>query len=205
MSEQEAGEEGVGSEVELRPPDPDLVEGVLPTASPEDVHLTEREIQAVELRKAGYTYQEVADALGWEHKSSAMRAVRRALARWGTESVHELRILELSRLDTITKKLWPRIVGRPPRGDDPGQPPDVDAMMAYLKVSARRARLVGLDASDEIDLFIHTDGDQQLTAASERVVHDIERFSAIVESIARESEQEAVGEDDSDGEEEGGG
>ena len=186
---------------EVSPPDPDLVEGLLPTARPEDTELTEREIQAVELRKAGYTYQEIANALGWEHKSSALRAVRRALARWGTESVHELRILELSRLDTITQKLWPKIVGRPARGDDPGQPPDIDAMMAYLKVSARRARLVGLDSSEELDIFIHTDG-QAAAAASDRVVHDIERFTAIVESIARESE--ATRADDPGGEEEGG-
>ena len=185
---------------ELSPPNPDLVENVLDTARPQDVELTEREIQAVELRKAGYTYQEIAQALGWEHKSSALRAVRRALARWGTESVHELRVLELSRLDTITQKLWPKIVGRPPRDGDPGESPSIDAMMAYLKVSARRARLVGLDSSDEIDIFIHTDG--QAAAASERVVHDIERFSAIVESIARESEASRA--DEPGGEEEGG-
>lgn len=196
-----SGPEEVDGEVveegfDLLPPDAELAEGQIPTARPEDVQLTEREIQAVELRKAGYTYQEVADALGWEHKSSAMRAVRRALARWGTESVHELRLLELSRLDTITQKLWPRIVGRPPRGDDPGQPPDVEAMMAYLRVSARRSRLVGLDVSDEVDLTIHTAPER--SAESERLVHDIERFTAIVESIARELP--AGGPDDSGGE-----
>jgi len=189
-------------EPDIEPTDPKLVEPMVPTGIGErGLELTEREIKAVELRKAGFTFQEIADNLGWEHKSSAMRAVRRALARWGTESVHELRILEMSRLDTITQKLWPKIIGRPARGNDPGQAPDIGAMMAYLKVSARRARLLGIDSPEYVDLYLHDE--TGTSTESERLVNDLERFFAIIDSMAEERALPAGSEYEPRGEVEG--
>jgi hypothetical protein len=43
------------------------------------LNTAERDRQAAELFDQGWTYQAIADELGWDHKSSAIRAVRRAV------------------------------------------------------------------------------------------------------------------------------
>lgn len=145
--------------------------------------LTLREIRAVQLRAAGADYNQIAKALQYANRSGAFKAVRRALQRWGSEAVEELRILELHRLDTITQKLWPQVVGSPAREQDNGPPlpakaPDPKAMELYLKVSARRAKLLGLDAPTALEL---TGGDDQPVQL--QVVDDYQRFVGVVSEI----------------------
>ena len=159
-----------------------------------DVELTLREIRAVQLRAAGADYNEIARALNYSNRSGAFKAVRRALQRWGSEAVEELRILELQRLDTITKKLWPAIVGRTARdlGDgvtEPAVEPSREAMNLYLKVSQRRAKLLGLDAPTMLDLT----GPESETAG-DRTVADVERFQHLIAAMMAEEQ----GDDDPD-------
>lgn len=175
-------------DVDPEPLDPEEAEryaagdGDLRADTPHSVEITTKQIQAVELRKAGYTFAEIADALGYEHKSSALRAVRSALNRWGIEAVDELRLLELSRLDTITKKLWPFIMGR--RADDGSwaRRPDLDAMRLYLQVSQRRSQLLGLDAPREVRLGLTADEDSE----AEKRVADVDEYEELIEVIATE-------------------
>ena len=151
-----------------------------------NVELTLKEIKAVQLRSSGATYQDIADALGYESRSSAFRAVRRALQRWGSEAVDELRVLELARLDQITLKLWPKVLGRPARdhGDgtqDAPVPPDMKAMELYLKVSQRRAKLLGLDAPTMVDFTMDPS-----EMPGEQVVSNYETYLELVEQIAND-------------------
>ena len=176
--------------------------------SPANVELTEREIRAVELRKAGHSFFEIAQALGYQTKGAAWRAVRRALQRWGAENVQELRQLEIARLDTITRKLWPKILGQKARAggvDDDGNivepreeiPPDMDAMRLYLQVSQRRSRLLGLDAPMEVTL----PGAEEYQSTVQPVLDDVEDYMRLVDAIAEGEviDVEAVDGDDGGG------
>lgn len=92
--------------------------------------------QALELRKAGASYQAIADALGFKAKSRAHALVMEGLEDLEAtvrESAADLRRMEMERLDAITLSLWK---GR-------GNPRVADTL---LRISERRARLTGLDA-----------------------------------------------------------
>lgn len=99
------------------------------------------QLRALELRKAGLTFQQIADQLGIR-KQSAHEHVTVAMERLRAESdqaVRELVALEAARLDQLQAGLWRDAV----RGDVP-------AVTAVLRVMERRARLLGLDADPNV-------------------------------------------------------
>ena len=93
-------------------------------------------MRALELRKAGGSYRQIAKALAIDtHTAWADVAAELADIRDQTvEQAHELRALELERLDGMTSGLWPRI-----------QEGSAAAVSAGVRVSERRSRLLGLD------------------------------------------------------------
>jgi hypothetical protein len=95
----------------------------------------ERKLQALELRKAGATFQQIADQLGYRSASGAFNAVKAALKATLREPADELRELELTRLDAMLLPLWRRV-----------QSGDEKAVDRVLRIMERRARLLGLDA-----------------------------------------------------------
>lgn len=103
------------------------------------IRAREREKKALELRKAGATYAQIAEKLGYSDPKSAWHAVMRALDRLPREDAEKVRRLELSRLDTIALRLWRKIV----------EEGDIQAVNAYLRVMERRARYLGLDAPEK--------------------------------------------------------
>src|SRR6266480_3434261 len=64
-------------------------------ARPSTIALAERERAAIELRTADCTYQQIADALGYQSPAGARTAVIRGLGRWMREGDEPLRVLEL--------------------------------------------------------------------------------------------------------------
>jgi hypothetical protein len=106
--------------------------------SPAKARRLELQAQALELRRAGNGYEDIAEKLGIG-KSSAHRMVEAAMAGARAQieaSVDELRADELSRLDGMLAKLWPKVT------DDP----DVAVIDRIIKIGERRAKLLGLDA-----------------------------------------------------------
>src|SRR5690606_28804166 len=63
----------------------------------------ERDAQAARLRAQHWTYQQIADELGYPDKSVAYRAVQRALKAAIREPGEELLALELERLDRLAR------------------------------------------------------------------------------------------------------
>src|ERR1700722_4049700 len=63
--------------------------------------LRQRQRQALELRKAGETYRQIADALGYKSKCGAYKAVDGALREVTREPAEAVRELELQRLDEL--------------------------------------------------------------------------------------------------------
>jgi hypothetical protein len=95
----------------------------------------DRHLAALELRKAGATYQQIADQLGYACAKGAHKAVQSALKATLREPADEVRELEIARLDAALLAIWRRVQG----GDE-------KAIGRLLGIMERRARLLGLDA-----------------------------------------------------------
>jgi hypothetical protein len=98
--------------------------------------IAERRTIALELRKAGGSYREIARQLAVDvHTAHAdVMAELAALRERTVEQTKKLRDLELARYDEMTSGLWPQIRA----GSTP-------AVSAAIRVSERRSRLLGLD------------------------------------------------------------
>lgn len=97
----------------------------------------ERQVKALELRRMGKGYVEIAAALGIG-KSQAHRLVQAGLADAKAQigaDAGELKAEEISRLDAMLAGLWPEA-----RKGGQG------AVDRVLKIMERRAKLLGLDA-----------------------------------------------------------
>lgn len=112
-------------------------DGRRPT-SPNGVFSKEREREALELRKAGASYDQIAQRLDVS-RDTARAIVMRALENLNTaceESADEIRRLEVERIDTLLLGLW-----------DKARKGDVAAVDRVLRLQDRRAKLLGLDAA----------------------------------------------------------
>ena len=105
------------------------------------VDALDRQLKALELRKAGVGYDEIAKALGFKWRSGAFAAVKRALKEVKREPCQALITLEAERLDKMQTALWAKAI----RGD-------YGAVDRILRIMERRARLLGLDAPERVDL-----------------------------------------------------
>lgn len=93
----------------------------------------ERRRQAIELRIAGATYDQIAQTVGYASKSAAWKAVNKGIADIPREAANELRTMELERMDRLTRAAWTKAL----RGDVP-------SIRAVLEISRDRAKLLGL-------------------------------------------------------------
>ncbi len=94
-----------------------------------------RRSEAIRLKTAGCTYEQIAQELGYANRGTVHRIVSQALDVREVESVDELRRLELDRLDAVHASLWVRAME--------GHVPSV---LALLRVMDLRTRLLGLQA-----------------------------------------------------------
>jgi len=106
-----------------------------------DVDATENQSKALTLRKAGVSYQGIADALGYATPMGAWKAVKAGLKKTLQEPAAELRTLELARLDDMLKAIAPHV-----------QAGNLTAIDRALKIQDRRAKLLGLDMPAKVDV-----------------------------------------------------
>jgi hypothetical protein len=105
----------------------------------DNVQAREREEKALAFRKAGLTYQAIAKHCGYSSHEGARLAVFRSMERLTkicNEKAEEVRRIEIERLDAMLAALWHRAAMQ---GDEA-------AIDRVLKIQARRAALLGLDA-----------------------------------------------------------
>jgi len=105
--------------------------------NPKVARARDREAQALELRKAGASFPAIGQALGISDEG-ARKAVSRALARIAQqtdEAAAELRALELERLDMAQLAIARQV-----------QQGNFGAIDRWIRLSERRAKLLGLDA-----------------------------------------------------------
>ena len=96
---------------------------------------TAKQAQALALRVAGASYDQIAQALGYSNRSGAWHAIEQALLKTIQEPADQIRQLEVARLDRWLFNIDAQI-----------RAGSLEAVSVGLKISARRATLLGLDA-----------------------------------------------------------
>lgn len=161
--------------------------------SPRSIAARQRARDAVELRKAGASYRQIADRLGYKSSASAYSAVRRALEKTLREPTDELREIELQRLDALLVALWPaRMRLKRPEFPTPENPsrtpeevPDLRVISQIMRIGDRRAQLLGMytyNVRQETEVRHTIDADIQVFL--ENVEKDPEAKRAMLEATA---------------------
>jgi len=121
--------------------------------SPRQTAAREREQMAFDLRKSGASYAAIGSRLGISPQA-AYKCVSRVLKRIVADTkdnVEAVRQIEVERIDRLTMAIW--------QGATSG---NLGAIDRVLKLSERRAKLLGLDAPQTIDLT-RKDNPRELT------------------------------------------
>lgn len=141
----------------------------------------ERQAEALELRKAGATYPEIAKRLGYRDKSAAYRAVAAALDELAEEtsaSAEQLRELENSRLDRLHTIAWAQAT----------QNRDLAAVDRAIRISERRAKLYGLDLNEKRQADA-AQAQATITAQTAEAIYQI--ITRVLDGLQLTAEQQA--------------
>lgn len=121
-----------------------------------EIETQQRRSQALELRKAGATYEAIAAQLGVAN-GTAHRYVREALENLVSEPAEELRSIHYERLNHMLITLWPR-----------AQRGDIPAVDRVLGIMDRIAVLYGLNTTTHTEsrevVIIDGSKDEYITA-----------------------------------------
>lgn len=98
--------------------------------------LTEKHLRALEYRRMGYTYAQMAEQLGYSSAQGAHKAVTSVLKRVIREPAQDVILLELERVDALFVRPYQDALAG-----------DLMALSACLALMARKRRLLGLDAA----------------------------------------------------------
>jgi hypothetical protein len=109
----------------------------LDRAAGEIANVIETRALAMDLRRQGKSYPEIAAELGISVHSARghVTAELNALRHYTIEDAHEVREVEIQRIDKMLQGIW----GAAEDGDP-------DAIATVLKLMERRAKMLGLDA-----------------------------------------------------------
>lgn len=112
-----------------------------------------RRRNALNMKKDGATYEQIAEALGYANKGHAYKDIQKSLAEVNKETTlaaEEYRALQNERLEIMFAAIWPRAVGMDPntRGVD------LRAAEMILKLMERQARLNGVDAPTKTEVTV---------------------------------------------------
>ena len=110
-----------------------------------------RQSKALEMRKAGASYDQIATALGMANRSVAWQSVRSAIKTVIREPAQEVLDLELSRLDIMMMGCWPK-----------ARTGDLQTIDRVLRIMDRRSTYLGLDAPKTMHFDLSKLTDDQL-------------------------------------------
>ncbi len=117
--------------------------GAAAKSSVRRIRTTEKTLKALELRKRGMNYTQIGEKLGCA-RSTACRYVLSELENLADkcrEEAAQVRDLELQRLDALYLVAYAEVEG--------GNVPAIDRC---LRIMERRAKLLGLDAAEKVDV-----------------------------------------------------
>jgi hypothetical protein len=123
-----------------------------------DMSAQMRRARALQHRIQGMQWKEIAELDGYPSASAAFKAAQAMLDQHVIPAVEDYRKLEEMRLDAMLDAVWDRAVGSMVFDNDTGASihtsPDPEYLAIALKISARRAKLLGLDAKVDNGDFI---------------------------------------------------
>ena len=109
--------------------------------SPRRIVAVEQQAKALEYRKMGLSYPQIAEKVGFASPQAAWYACDSAMKRTVQEPAQAVRELELARLDAMFVGVYSNAC----RGD-------LQSATTALSIMSRRARLLGLDAPERKEL-----------------------------------------------------
>lgn len=135
----------------------------------EKAKIIERQINALELRKAGYTFREISKRLGISLGQAAndVNGEIQRLVDIKDSSAAELRQMELERVDRAIRGIMPFV--------EAGSAPHV---MAFVKCIEQRAKLLGLYAPEQLNVKL-----EWRTQAIEDIRAGRIEYAALVEAF----------------------
>ncbi len=141
----------------------------MPARSNNELQALDKQLLALQLRKAGASFEQVAKACGYANAGGAFKAVKTALKKTLQEPADDLRKLELARLDEAQAAIWAKVKNG-----------DLKAIDRLLRISERRSKLLGLDAPVKLEGEVtHTVNLQELDAIR------AQRWAEVQEAIIR--------------------
>lgn len=121
-----------------------------PMSSPEVIARAERDQRAVDMRRAGVSWDAIARALGYSSSGRAHSAFLSYMSSYPRESIDDARQVELDRLDQLQAAIWQQCLA----SGSTNQHWAIDRM---LKISDQRARLLGLNAPVRQEVSVITE------------------------------------------------
>ena len=115
----------------------------------QSIAVRQRGQQAIRLRMAGATINQIATQLEYASEAGAYKAIMRELKQTAQdmgESTEAVRQLELKRLDQMLFPIWNQVLTG-----------DTGAISTALRIQERRASLLGLDAPKQIEARVRVD------------------------------------------------
>lgn len=107
----------------------------------------EKQRKALELRKGGASYIDIAQACGYADQSGARKAVMAAFGELIQEPAVEVKSLQIERLNHMLLSLWPKINQGDERAIDTG-----------LRIMDKVDRLMGTEAAAQVDVNVNQQG-----------------------------------------------
>ena len=111
--------------------------------------------QVVDLRRAGWTFDEIAQHVGYADRSGAKAAYDAALRRWGTQAVDDLRQSEGERIDHLWRRISAAIAQLGPEADANQL---ATLTNSAVRISGARRQLFGMDAPRQVEITGHNGG-----------------------------------------------
>jgi len=124
---------------------------------------SERRTEAMALRLAGFNFTQIGERLGIS-REGAQNLLSRTMERVDNKAAEQMRALENARLDRVQAAIWSEVLSG-----------DLKAVNTFLQLSARRARMNGLDAPTAITLSVNVrqEMEQALSALEQTVLGEV--------------------------------
>jgi hypothetical protein len=143
------------------------------------VDVIKREQRVIELRAQGWTWQRIANTVGYATPSAAKVAFDNAIKRVMQPAAQEVLTLELERLDRFLTYLWPAIEQGDPTAIDKG-----------LKIMDRRAKYLGIDAPIKQQVEVtNYDGGTEIDRELQRLIALLETGNSAPGALADTASQ----------------
>ena len=118
-----------------------------------------RRVEALSLSLAGYTAEQIAGKLRISNRG-VLELLNRSFSTVENRNAARMREIENARLDLAQASIWPKVLEG-----------DLNAVNTFLRLSARRAALNGLDAPTKIELGVSVKKEMdEALAELERVI-----------------------------------